>query len=589
MNFRRFKKNLKNEFNETFKDELVVIEPNKKERRKFSFKPLFAFSVAIIWGMIIVQHIAVEIYNSNLEYQKEKIVSSSQHITKIDSTKDIKSQLNYFGNDKQSILEVLSSISFVGCSSGSGGNELTGGIPGNFGSDTSTNEGNSYNTNIQEEGIDEADTVKCDGKYIYSVVDKTTLHVYDLTGVIVDSASTYANELYVYEDKIACIGDLQTNIFKFDGNELNLIDTIKYGKNYTSSRLINNELYIVVYKYLHNALEEVLIDDLYYDNCINPGGVIELYKYNLDTKESNSIGFITAYSAILYASENNFYIASSCYSKSYYTFISIIDYNLNPIGSVTVEGVINNQFSMDEHNNYLRVVSTDRTKGPLNINQISIFNLDTLERVGYLNEGIGLENHTVRSVRYDGDTCYVVTYLTEDPLYEIDLSDVTNPKIVSIYESPGYSTYLHTFTIDGQKYALGIGYDDNGHVKISVYIDNGNGTIQIGKSMIFVNKIHDGLDYNNVDFYLINYPTATMALNHKSIFIYNDNQYLYIGGNASYQKYTIFKIDVTQEKNVITIYEEYDDERINNKSRCFLVDGKIYIVGMNKLIIDEWS
>jgi uncharacterized secreted protein with C-terminal beta-propeller domain len=244
---------------------------------------------------------------------------------------------------------------------------------------------------------------------------------------------------------------------------------------------------------------------------------------------------------------------------------------------------------MDEHNNYLRVVSIDRNKGPLNINQISIFSLETLERVGYLNEGIGLEGHTVRSVRYDEDTCYVVTYMNKDPLYEIDLTDVTNPKIVSIYESPGYSTYLHTFVINNQKYAFGIGYDDSGYMKISVYIDNGEKTTQIGRDVVVTNSVYDWLNKDNVDFYMVDYPAVTMARNHKSLFVYNDDQYLYVGGHIGTKQYTIFKFDVTQDVKVIDVYKEYKDPEIVENTRGLLIDAKFYVVCVDKLIIDDWK
>jgi uncharacterized secreted protein with C-terminal beta-propeller domain len=373
-------------------------------------------------------------------------------------------------------------------------------------------------------------------------------------------------------------------MYSFNGVELTLIDTLEY-RMYISSRLVNNELYIVTAEYLNDILDEDIVENLYYDNCINPSSSMCLNKYNLDTKEHNKINVITSNAAMFYASENHFYIATRNYMLGYFTFITIIDYDLNPIGSITVEGTINNQFSMDEHNNYIRVVSTDTTKEPLNYNQISIFSLETLERVGYLNEGIGLERHVVKSVRYDEDTCYIVTYLNQDPLYEIDLSDVTNPKIVSIYEAPGYSSYLHTFEIDNQKYAFGIGYDDLRRMKISVYIDNGEQTVQIGKDVIIMpsNNYYD----EKIDYYVVDRPLYAIANNHKSLFIYNDNDYLYIGGSVGEGKYTVFKIDVTQEEHVVSVYKEYS-VNIENDTRSFLIDGKLYVVQHGSLIIDDW-
>jgi uncharacterized secreted protein with C-terminal beta-propeller domain len=538
--------------------------------------------MAAIFGLLVIQHIGIEIYNNNVQKQNDRVINNpNKELTKIDTTKDISSQLNYISGKKMSALELIFSMQLMGCGAGTK-------VEDNMGSMIPEEE-NSYNTNIQENGIDEADTAKCDGKYIYSLVDNSKLCVFDLTGKIVDNELTKAFELYVYNDKIVCIGWEKTEVFSFDGVSLTLIETIGDKGMYLTSRLINNELYVVTRDYLSNILNQDSLANLYYDNCINPTGVVSMYNYNLDTNELNSVEVITAYSAILYASNNNFYIASRIYSSGNYSFITIIDYDLNPIGSITVEGTINNQFSMDEYNTYLRVVSTDTSKDPLHMNQISIFSLETLERVGYLNEGIGLEHHTVRSVRYDEDTCYVVTYMNKDPLYEIDLSDVTNPKIVSIYESPGYSTYLHTFTINEQKYAFGIGYDDRGYIKISVYIDNGNETKQIGKDVVITTYRGISSTHGNVDYYIVDSYTSVIADNHKSLFIYNDDNYLYVGGYVSGGHYAFFKIDVTQEERVISVYKEYKNVNVKEQTRAFLVDGKLYVVETNSLIIDDWN
>lgn len=587
MNLNKFKKNLRKEFNDTFKDELEVVETVKIKRRRLEFKPAFAFMVAIVFGILVIQHVGIEIYNYNIENQNEKLINESdKQITKIDGTKDISSQLNYIKKEKKSILEYLLTFQLIGCGTGTmddGNPELMlPMVPEEDGAN-----GNSFNTNVQEVGIDEADIAKSDGKYIYSVV-YNNLYVYDLRGKLIDyeNFGQYVKhyELYIYNGKVVCVGYDAMYMYSFDGVELALIDTLEY-RMYISSRLVNNELYIVTAEYLNDILDEDNVDNLYYDNCINPSSSMCLNKYNLDTKEHNKINVITSNAAMFYASENHFYIATRNYMLGYFTFITIIDYDLNPIGSITVEGTINNQFSMDEHNNYIRVVSTDTTKEPLNYNQISIFSLETLERVGYLNEGIGLERHVVKSVRYDEDTCYIVTYLNQDPLYEIDLSDVTNPKIVSIYEAPGYSSYLHTFEIDNQKYAFGIGYDDSRRIKISVYIDNGEQTVQIGKDVIIMpsNNNYD----EKIDYYVVERPLYAITTNHKSLFIYNDNDYLYIGGSVGKGKYTVFKIDVTQEEHVVSVYKEYS-VNIENDTRSFLIDDKLYVVQHGSLIIDDW-
>ena len=101
MNLNKFKKNLRKEYKDTFKDELEVIEPKRIERRRLAFKPIFAFITILVFSILVIQHIGVNIYNTNIEKQNNELVNSpDKQITKIDNTKDIKSQLNYIKKEK---------------------------------------------------------------------------------------------------------------------------------------------------------------------------------------------------------------------------------------------------------------------------------------------------------------------------------------------------------------------------------------------------------------------------------------------------------------------------------------------------------
>src|SRR5262249_19757989 len=56
--------------------------------------------------------------------------------------------------------------------------------------------------------------------------------------------------------------------------------------------------------------------------------------------------------------------------------------------------------------------------------------------------GLG-QGEQIYSVRFVDDTGYVVTFRQVDPLYTIDLSTPTAPKVVGQLELEGYSAYLH--------------------------------------------------------------------------------------------------------------------------------------------------
>jgi len=69
-------------------------------------------------------------------------------------------------------------------------------------------------------------------------------------------------------------------------------------------------------------------------------------------------------------------------------------------------------------------------------------------------EVIGLRGEQLYASRYVGDTLYVVTFRTIDPLYVIDLSDPADPYIAGSLKIEGFSDYLHPVRED---LLLGIG------------------------------------------------------------------------------------------------------------------------------------
>ncbi|WP_440057037.1 beta-propeller domain-containing protein (plasmid) [Pseudoalteromonas sp. T1lg65] len=74
--------------------------------------------------------------------------------------------------------------------------------------------------------------------------------------------------------------------------------------------------------------------------------------------------------------------------------------------------------------------------------------------IGKVDEKLGVVQEDVYAVRYFDDKAYVVTFEHTDPLYAIDISDASNPKIIGSLEVPGYSSYLHPVS---ENLLLGIG------------------------------------------------------------------------------------------------------------------------------------
>ena len=129
--------------------------------------------------------------------------------------------------------------------------------------------------------------------------------------------------------------------------------------------------------------------------------------------------------------------------------------------SGSVDGILLNQFAMSEHDGYLRVASTDMPTWWWRTDGTSESRVDVLERDGRELHVVGSvaglgEGEQIFAVRFMGEIGYVVTFRQTDPLYTIDLSDPTAPKVVGELKILGYSAYLHPI---GEGLLLGVGQD----------------------------------------------------------------------------------------------------------------------------------
>ncbi len=130
----------------------------------------------------------------------------------------------------------------------------------------------------------------------------------------------------------------------------------------------------------------------------------------------------------------------------------------NYVASGSVPGRLLNQFAMSEYNGDLRVATTteDWSFGEQSESAVYVMrpNGESLDVIGSVG-GLG-KTETIRSVRFLGDTGYVVTFRQTDPLYVIDLTDPANPILDGELKIPGYSAYLHPV---GDGLLLGVGQD----------------------------------------------------------------------------------------------------------------------------------
>ena len=394
-------------------------------------------------------------------------------------------------------------------------------------SGNSTEAGDYSETNNQVEGVDEADLVKTDGEYIYTIADGRVI-ITDVRNPkamakiaeLPYESSFYPMQLFLHEETLIVLGDKHipfedsankmimptnssTNVRFYDvGNakEPKLLREIGAEGYLNGARKTGNMLYLVTnvapnYWIMEEGGDTELRPHIYdsqkgdkaspmsfSDLSILPGTLEGTYSVitamDLDSpKESQVVtkGYLGG-SQSMYMSKDNLYLTAPIYlpssdkdNKSATTMIwnpqatntEIFKFNLDGttvgfVASSEVPGMLLNQFSMDEHEGYFRLVTTkgfawdEETPSENNL-----FILDAgMKQVGSI-EGLA-KGERIYSARFMGDKAYMVTFKETDPLFVMDVSNPSEPKVLGELKIPGFSNYLHPLD---ENHLIGFGYD----------------------------------------------------------------------------------------------------------------------------------
>ncbi|HUF98621.1 MAG TPA: beta-propeller domain-containing protein [Ilumatobacter sp.] len=170
-------------------------------------------------------------------------------------------------------------------------------------------------------------------------------------------------------------------------------------------------------------------------------------------------------------------VRDDSYETSIHSFAIAAGEPTTYLASGAVPGSLLNQFSLDEHNGYLRAITTagapwsaDGSESTLRVLAAEGDQLVEVGAVGGLGKG-----EQLYSARLMGDIGFAVTFRQIDPFYVLDLSDPFNPRITGELKIPGYSSYLHPVgDVAETGLVLGVGQDasDTGQVsglKLSLF------------------------------------------------------------------------------------------------------------------------
>ncbi|MFH0966798.1 MAG: beta-propeller domain-containing protein [Methanobacteriota archaeon] len=398
-------------------------------------------------------------------------------------------------------------------------------------------------TNIQVAGVDEADFVKNDGKYIYivsgnslsivqayppqaaAIISQTNLpgSVNDifLTGdrlVVFTGRYDYAENLKQSQYFGSNFG-IRTSAMVYDISDRanpKKIREISAPGTFESARMIGTYVYFLTQQnqgysdprmpVIFDDTREIKVGSVWY-----PPGIVNEIRMNTVTSfpvmgsgTPEAISFLLGWDTTLYVSPTDVFVS---YQKDQYGWNRPLVANIGIVqnevplyeqqsvvhrfainqGSInykatgTVPGYLLNQFSLDQYDGNLRVATTveDWTSSKGQYSNVYVMNPD-LKVIGKVEQLAPGEK--IYSARFLGDILYLVTFKQTDPLFVIDLSNPAQPGVLGELKIPGYSDYLHPYD---KTHLIGIGKD--------TYENSGGGVIPTGVKLAFF----DVSDLNN--------------------------------------------------------------------------------------------
>lgn len=395
-------------------------------------------------------------------------------------------------------------------------------------------------TDNQVQGVTEADLIKRSSSHIY-YLRGDTLSIYSIEGeasrelgsykIVADEDSNYriyTGDMEMYLSQDCTTVTILTDCYSYDHEEryiyiLNL--DVSNPENitrkghaflsgqYHSSRIVNGDLYLISAFYVdddpdytdkssflpgYGTPEEITylpMESIYIPEVPVSAMYTVVSKLDGDSLAVLDSTALLSYSGSVYVSQENIYLTRSYSDRitegnttthKRITEITQLNYSgekLENMGSFTVEGSVKDQYSMDEYDGMLRIVTTiDKTvmveekdewttsvnlrRSTTNANLYCISLSD--HKIRSCVESFAPDGESVQSVRFDGTQAYVCTSLVlSDPVFFFDLSD------------PDHITYKDTGTIDGysmslvdfaEGFLMGIGYGDSfSTLKIEIY------------------------------------------------------------------------------------------------------------------------
>lgn len=497
-------------------------------------------------------------------------------------------------------------------------------------------EGDDYsNTTEQVEGVAEADIVKTDGKYIY-YIKGTTLSIYSAKGAESSLVSrtelsreytTEYGDMFLKEDRLII---MQPEHYNKDKSSVAIliydisdpvapkqIAQVCQDGFYNSARMVGDYMYLI--SNCHINVSSIDKDDpATFVPTTEVNGVCEpvpadsIYRYEEEdyTNQYTVIGAFNYKDGALkdtasllggtdniYCSQGNIILAdlrhnydtdkegSHAVNQTVVSRLEIKDGQIEYKCSGEVDGSLENQFFIDEHNGYFRFVTTatvsiqTRQKFDNSDHEVISYRQETSARLTVLDSELKkvgeitdlAKGERVYSVRFMGDTAYFVTFRQTDPLFSADLSDPKNPKILGELKIPGFSEYMYPY---GDGLLLGFGMDAD---------EQTGRTTELKLSMF---NIYDPTNVTEQDKIIIDNCQHSPALyNHKAMLVNKSKNLIGFAttGDFSNSNYIVLKYTDKGFITVATLKVENDYKYAMDDIRGLFIKDAFYVISENAL------
>jgi hypothetical protein len=208
-------------------------------------------------------------------------------------------------------------------------------------------------------------------------------------------------------------------------------------------------------------------EDIAHPETSSGYGTVGVVAFDPAAPDARRTTGVTTSSDIVYSSTDRLYLATSSFgwwdgrrkeppTTGVHAF-ALDGLDTAYVASGDVPGQVRDRWSMSEYDGRLRVAtalgknSWDPDENAVVVLEERASSLVEVGRVGRM--GI---REQIQSVRWFDEVAVVVTFRQVDPLYTLDLSDPSRPRVVGELKIPGFSSYLHPV---GGGLLVGLGQD----------------------------------------------------------------------------------------------------------------------------------